>query len=59
MTDKENRDKDLLEIIRYYEKIIKINSKERIREVNRRAYFQVKGRAEFMCVDTSTWKDPE
>jgi hypothetical protein len=59
MSDKENRDKDLWEIIRYYEKIIKINSTERIREVNRRAYFRVKSMAEFMCVDTSTWKDPE
>lgn len=32
---------------------------DRIREANRKAYFQFKSRAEFMCLDTSTWKDPE
>lgn len=32
---------------------------DRIRKVNRKAYFQFKSRAEFMCLDTSTWKDPE
>ncbi len=59
MTDKKTRDQDLWSIIRYYEQIIKNNSTERMREVNRRAYFRVKSMAEFMCVDTSTWKDPE
>lgn len=40
--------------------IYKRNEEEdRIKEVNKKAYQQVKSSAEFMCVDTSTWKDPE
>jgi hypothetical protein len=34
------------------------DSVERIRKVNREAYFKMKSRAEFMCLNTSTWKDP-
>jgi hypothetical protein len=59
MTNKEQKDQELWSLIRYYETIGKINSVDRIKEVNRKAYFTVKGRAEFMCVNTSTWKDPQ
>lgn len=59
MSEKKQKDIELWGIIRFYEQVIKNNSVDRIREVNRNAYFQMKSRAEFMCLNTSTWKDPQ